>query len=82
MFEFGRNLVLPWKLVNIYLSNIERNYASRSQHCLTVTIAGWLNGESQPSTWREAVKAATHCLSYNTPKTAIFEKGVLFILII
>ena len=58
----------------VCLNNIENDYA-KSLHCFTETIAIWLNGEGQLSTWQEAVKAAVRCSSTTVLEAIKSAKG-------
>ena len=70
-----KNFGISIGIRDVFLNIIEKNYACKSQHCFTETIARWLNGEGQPSTWREAVKAAIDCSSTTVLETLKFAKG-------
>jgi len=61
LFDFAikwKELGLALGLSNSSLDIIEKDYGGDSQRWLTETLAKWLNGEGQPCTWRNAVKAA------------------------
>ena len=74
LFEFvkkWKELGLALGLSKSLLDIIEKDYSGESQRCLTETLAKWLNGEGQPCTWRDAVKAAlslskTKSINYQT----------------
>ena len=70
-----KNFGVSLGIRDVCLNIIEKNYAGKSQHCFTETIARWLNGEGQPSTWREAVKAAIDCSSTTVLEAIKSAKG-------
>ena len=76
LFEFvkkWKELGLALGLSKSLLDIIEKDYSGESQRCLTETLAKWLNGEGQPCTWRDAVKAA---LSLSKTKSIHFKISI------